>query len=248
VGTHDDLDHDGGWNASAAAWIEDVDQSITRKMLDPLVLHLCGDVSDRRTIDVGCGEGRFSRMLGERGARPTGIDPTIALLTVARDRGGVSPIRSIAEKMPFHDGAFDVAVTYITLVDIEGYAEAISEMSRVLSPGGRLVAVNINFTSASTDADGGWHRDDEDNALFVPIDNYGSEWSTIVEWKGIRIRNWHRPLSAYMMAYLKAGLTLRRFLEPTPPESLRTHPDLSRAFRVPWFTVMLWEKSGDVRA
>ena len=97
-------------------------------------------------------------------------------------------------------------------------------------------------SAASADPDSGWHRDEEGNALFVPIDNYGSEWSTILEWRGIRIRNWHRPLSAYMTAYLRAGLILRRFLEPTPPESLRAHPDVSRAFRVPWFTVMLWEK------
>ncbi len=62
--------------------------------------------------------------------------------------------------MPFRDATFDVAVTYITLVDIEGYAEAISEMSRVLRPGGRLVAVNVNFTSASVDPNNGWHRDD----------------------------------------------------------------------------------------
>ncbi len=73
---HDDaLDHDGGWDASAAAWLEDVEQNVTRKMLDPLILHLCGDVSGRHTIDVGCGEGRFSRMLAERGALTTGIDP-----------------------------------------------------------------------------------------------------------------------------------------------------------------------------
>ncbi len=238
----DDLAHDGGWDASAAAWLEDVEQNLTRKMLDPLILHLCGDVSDRYTIDIGCGEGRFSRMLAERGARATGIDPTTVLLTAARDRGGIWPIRAIAEQVPLRDATFDVAVTYITLVDIEDYTEAISEMSRLLRPGGRLVAVNVNFTSASTDPDSGWQRDDDGNALFVPIDNYGSEWSTILEWRGIRIRNWHRPLSAYMTAYLRAGLTLRRFLEPTPPDSLRTHAEFSRAFRVPWFTVMLWEK------
>jgi len=130
----DDLSHDGGWSASAAAWLEDVEQNLTRKMLDPLILDLCGDIRHRHTIDVGCGEGRFSRMLAERGARATGIDPTTALLTVARDRGGISPIRAIAEQMPFRDAAFDVAVTYITLVDIEGYAEAIREMARLLRP------------------------------------------------------------------------------------------------------------------
>lgn len=239
---NDDLSVDGGWHASAAAWIEGVEEDFTRKALDPLVLQLCGDVSNQRVIDVGCGEGRFSRMLADHGAACVGIDPTPDLLAAARDRGGIAPVRAIAEKMPLRDAAFDVAIAYITLVDIEGYAEAISEMARVLRPGGRLIAVNIGFVSASVGEGGGWQRDAFGNAQFVPIDNYGFEWSTVLAWRGIRIRNWHRPLGAYMTAYLRAGLTLRRFIEPTPPASLRENPDLDRAYRVPWFTVMLWEK------
>jgi len=238
----DGLAADGGWRASASAWIETVEQDLARKMLDPLVLRCCGDVAGKRVVDVGCGEGRFARMLAERGAECVGVDPTPALLAQARRLGGVTPIRAVAEHMPLRDRAFDLAVTYITLVDIPGYAEAIAEMARLLRPGGRLVAVNIGFVSASADPDGGWRRDEAGNALYVPIDNYGSEWSTVVEWQGIRIRNWHRPLSAYITAYLRAGLTLRRFYEPTPPRELRgLHPDLDRAFRVPWFTVMVWE-------
>jgi SAM-dependent methyltransferase len=152
-------------------------------------------------------------------------------------------VRAVAEAMPLRDAAFDLAVSYITLVDIEDYAAAIGEMARVLRPGGRLLAANIGFASASVAPNGGWHRDDEGNALFVPIDNYSDERSAVYEWSGIRIRNWHRPLGAYMSAYLRAGFIFRHFSEPVPPEALRTHPDAERAFRVPWFTVMLWEKS-----
>jgi SAM-dependent methyltransferase len=238
----DDLALDGGWHASAPAWIESVERDGTRMMLDPLVLRLCGDVAGQRALDVGCGEGRFSRMLAERGATCVGIDPTPALVAAARDRGGMAPLRAAAENVPLRDATCDLAVTYITLVDIEGYADAIAEMARVLRPGGRLVAVNIGFVSASSAPNGGWHRDDDGNALYVPIDNYASEWSTVLEWNGLRIRNWHRPLSAYMTAYLRAGLVLRRFLEPAPPPEFREHPDFARAARVPWFTLMSWEK------
>ncbi|MEX2227914.1 MAG: class I SAM-dependent methyltransferase [Dehalococcoidia bacterium] len=194
----DGLARDGGWHASAPAWIEGIERDMTRKMLDPLVLHLCGDVTGRRALDVGSGEGRFARMLAERGAECIGIDPTPALVAAARDRGNMSPVRAVAEAMSLRDGAFDLAVSYITLVDIEGYVEAIAEMARSLRPGGRLVAVNIGFASASVAENHGWQRDDDGNELFVPIDNYGSEWSAVLEWNGLRIRNWHRPLSAYM--------------------------------------------------
>lgn len=237
-----ELARDGGWEDSAQAWITAVEADPARAMLDPLVLRLCGDVSGMRVIDVGCGEGRFSRMLSERGAECVGIDPTLGLVQAARDGGAMKPLRAVAEAMPLRDAAFDLAITYITLVDIERYREAIGEMARVLRPGGRLLAVNIGFVSASSAPNGGWARDEDGRPLYVPIDRYGEEWSQVYDWSGIRIRNWHRPLSAYMSAYLRAGLTLRRFTEPMPPDSLRGHPDIDRAARVPWFTVMLWEK------
>lgn len=240
--TDDGLGSDGGWEASARAWIEGVEQNMTRAMLDPLVLHLCGDVAQQRVVDVGCGEGRFSRMLAARGARCVGIEPTQPLAETARDRGSIAAVRAVGEAMPLCDAAFDLALTYITLVDIEHYREAIGEMSRVLRPGGRLVAVNVGFGSASALPSEGWLRDGDGKELYVPIDNYGTEWSAVYEWRGIRIRNWHRPLSGYMTAYLRAGLILRRFLEPVPPEELRARPEFGRAFRVPWFTVMVWEK------
>jgi SAM-dependent methyltransferase len=238
----DDLPLDGGWAASAPAWIVGVEQDSARRFLDPLMLHLAGDVRAARVVDVGCGEGRFSRVLADRGARCIGIDPTRLLLNAARDRGAMAPVQAMAEAMPLRPGAFDLAVTYITLVDITGYREAIAEMARALRPGGRLLAANIGFVSASVETNGGWHRDESGNALYVPIDNYSTEWSRVYEWAGLRLRNWHRPLAAYMSAYLRAGLILRRFMEPVPPDSLRQHPDVERAFRVPWFTVMLWEK------
>ncbi len=63
------------------------------------------------------------------------------------------------------------------------------------------------------------------------------------EWAGMRIVNWHRPLSQYMRAYLGAGLMLRAFLEPVPEDtSLRTQDYFEDWFRVPQFTVMRWEK------
>lgn len=230
------------WAESAGAWIEAVPHDPARKMLDPLMLRLCGDVADARVLDVGCGEGRFCRMLAGRGATCIGIDPTPDLLLAARDRGSIVPIRAVAEAMPLRAASVDLAVSYITLVDIEPYREAIAEIARVLRPGGRIVVANIGFVSASQALNGGWLRDDAGTPLHVPIDRYLSESSAVFEWAGIRLRNWHRPLSAYMSAYLKTGLILRDFLEPAPPEQFRGLPDFERAFRVPWFTVMRWQK------
>jgi SAM-dependent methyltransferase len=236
-------DPDGGWTASAGAFIrflDDGDVSRTR-LLDEVMLRLCGDVDSSHVLDVGCGEGRFMRMLRERGATCAGIDPTPGMVAAARERASGDVVRAMAEKIPFGDGRFDLVVSYVTLVDIPGYREAIREMARVLSPGGHLIVANLSFVTASE----GWARGEDGKRLYHRVDRYVEEWSRVFEWSGISIVNWHRPLGAYMRAYLECGLLLREFLEPMPTdESLRDDAFFEDWYRVNDFTVMDWQQPG----
>jgi hypothetical protein len=62
-----------------------------------------------------------------------------------------------------------------------------------------------------------------------------------VEWKGVRIRNWHRPFSAYMSLLLGQGLVLRHFEEPMPRGG---DPKWNAKYqRVPFFLLMEWWKA-----
>lgn len=232
-----------GWEFSARAYIEFQDRGDANRtlLLDPVMLDQCGDVKGKLVIDLGSGEGRFSRMLAERGARVVGLDLTRELLHTAHTRRGANDtyLRGTAERLPFRSDCFEVAVSYITLVDIVDFRAAIAEAARVLRRGGRLVAANLGFITASA----GWLRDDAGKRLYHRVDRYAAEWSQVYEWSGIRITNWHRPLSAYMSAYLDAGLELRAFLEPVPEDqSLRDDDFFEDWFRVPLCNVMTWEK------
>ncbi len=231
------------WAASARAYIafQDAGDRNRTLLLDPVMLDLCGDVRGLAVLDLGCGEGRFCRMLAARGARTAGIDATPEMTRTATRRGGGGQayLTGSAESLPFADAAFDLVVSYVTLVDIADYAAAIRESARVLRPGGHLVAANLGFVTASS----GWQRDAAGKRLYRPIDRYADEFTQTYEWLGMRIINWHRPLSAYMSAYLGAGLVLRDFLEPVPrDESLRDLEWSEDWFRVPEFTIMRWQK------
>jgi ubiquinone/menaquinone biosynthesis C-methylase UbiE len=253
------LDAAQGWEDSARAYIAFQDAGDVNRtlLLDPVMLEQCGDVRGLRVLDLGCGEGRFCRMLAERGARVTGIDLTPAMVREAHARGagGGAYARASAEALPFAAAAFDLVVSYVTLVDIPDYRAAIGECARVLRPGGRIVAANLGFVTASA----GWLRDDEGRRLYHRIDRYADEFAQVFDWQPrelmpdpgrledfplrIRITNWHRPLSAYMSAYLDAGLELRSFLEPVPEDqSLREDDFYEDWFRVPLFNVMRWER------
>ena len=160
----------------------------------------------RDALDVGCGEGRFCRMLKAAGVRATGIDPTRLLLDLAKQRDPTGDYRlGRAEQLEFADASFDLAVSYITLIDIPDFRAAIREMARVLRAGGSLLVANLTgFTSAC--ADRGWVKDEKGEHLHYPVDNYLREFPFWFEWNGIRIENWHRPLAAYMAAFLEVGL------------------------------------------
>ncbi len=233
-----------GWDSSAQAWIEFVRTGDTNRdyVLDPVMLDLAGNVQGYEILDVGCGEGRFCRMLAARGAHVTGIDPTSELIELARkDHPNGRYIECGAESLPFDDDAFDLVVSYLTLIDIDDYEAAIHEMARVLRKGGRLAIANLN--SFVTTRPEGWIKDEKGNRLYVPVDNYFEFVPQQVEWRGIEIINWHRPFEAYLQALLRQGLRLLAFHEPKPTcEGLNAVPSLSSALRVPWFHAMLWEK------
>jgi SAM-dependent methyltransferase len=237
---------DNGWENSAGAWIESMGEQGERgdwgrqHVLDPVMMARVASGRFANALDIGCGEGRFCRMLKQAGVKATGIDPTAPLIQEALRRDPSGDYRlGRAEQLDFADASFDLVVSYITLIDIPDFRAAIREMARVLRPDGSLLMANLTgFTSSG--AERGWVKDDEGEHLHFPVDRYLDEFSFWFEWSGIRIENWHRPLSAYMSAFLESGLMLKYFAEPEAVSGAEVHRE--RHHRAPWFVVMEWQR------
>src|SRR5207302_7962175 len=171
----------------------------------------------------------------------TGIDTTPALLASARARDPECTfLEAAAERLPFDDNAFDLVISYLSLIDIPDMQAAISEMARVLKPGGALLIANLNsFNTACS----GWVKGGAGERLYFPIDNYLQERSIWIEYRGIRVMNHHRPMSTYMRALLDAGLRPTYLDEPAPrPDA--PEPTATGRGRVPGSRVI----DGRVRA
>jgi SAM-dependent methyltransferase len=231
-----------GWADSASAWIADMGDHGDygrEHVLDPPMMERVRARAPGRALDVGCGEGRFCRMMQACGISTVGIDPTAALLDQARshDPGGDYRL-GVAEDLLFEEDCFDLVVSYLSLIDIPDLPAAVAEMVRVLRPGGTLLIANLNgFTTAAMEL--GWQTGPDGEKRFS-FDHYLDERAAWVGWRGIRIVNWHRPLSVYMSLLLGHGLVLRHFSEPAP-----TGGDPAKAARyrrAPWFLLMEWEK------
>ena len=230
------------WTESAQDWIA-TDQAVRTGMLDRWMLDALGDVGGKSVIDIGCGEGRFSRLLAELGATVTGIDLTEPLIARARSlaSGGETYIIGNAENLDaVADEKFDLAVSYIVLVDLNDYRSAINAAYRVLRPGGRFIVCNIHPMRSSVP--GGWIKQG-DAKLFYPVDNYTHEGPREFTWWGKSFINMHRTLSSHIAAFLDAGFTLRALHEPVPSEEeLAANPTFDDEYRIPNFIIYALEK------
>jgi SAM-dependent methyltransferase len=232
-----------GWTESSQAWIDFVDRGDPNRIhiIDPAVREFCGECTGLTVLDVGCGEGRFCRSVADAGL-VVGLEPIPQLAQTARERQTTGAfVCASGEKIPLQNGCVDLVVSVLSLIDIPDFRAAICEMSRVLRPGGRLVIANL--TSMATANNGGWTRNALGQKVSFPIDRYFEERGENAEWAGIKVVNFHRPLDAYMTAFLDSGLILRQFKELRPVRGAEPIPPvIEDNDRVPLFLAMEWAK------
>lgn len=97
----------------------------------------------RRTLDLGCGVGRHVRLFASEGFESHGLDASdsgIAFTREAARREGLAVDLKVGEMtaLPYPDGAFDYVLSFNVIYhgDRSVVAKAISEIRRVLTPGG----------------------------------------------------------------------------------------------------------------
>jgi len=104
-----------------------------------------------RLLDIGCGTGRLLAQAARRepSAILVGIDTDRDSIEIARDRARSAPAPielhlASAERMPFADDYFDVAVAVFVVGAMPGATRrrVLGEAHRVLRPGGRLLTVD----------------------------------------------------------------------------------------------------------
>ncbi|MBJ6726284.1 3-demethylubiquinone-9 3-O-methyltransferase [Geomonas sp. Red875] len=112
------------------------------------------DLAGRRALEVGCGGGILCEEIARMGFATTGIDPAAASIAVAsRHAAGaglaIDYLRGSGERLPFADGAFDAVFCCDVLEHVRDLPAVISEIGRVLKPGGIFCYDTINRTVAS---------------------------------------------------------------------------------------------------
>jgi demethylmenaquinone methyltransferase / 2-methoxy-6-polyprenyl-1,4-benzoquinol methylase len=100
-----------------------------------------------RALDLATGTGDIAFGLEERGARVVGLDITLRMIELARQKPVARRVRFLVgdmQALPFADDSFDIVTTGYGLRNVPNLGLAIEEIGRVLAPGGRLVSLDFN--------------------------------------------------------------------------------------------------------
>lgn len=129
-------------------WAPTYDDSDPSTELDePILSALWGDPEGRRALDLGCGTGRYARLLVEAGARAVGLDLSRAMLRrAAADRRlrGAEWVQGSVDALPFRSASFDLVVSGLVLDHLARIDPYFEEIARVLRAGGRSVVATVH--------------------------------------------------------------------------------------------------------
>jgi SAM-dependent methyltransferase len=88
-----------------------------------------------RALDVGGGPGEHAAAWAAAGIDAVVVDPSAAMLAVARRRPGVATVRGVSQQLPFRPGTFQLVFFHLSL-HYGDWRRALDEATRVLAPGG----------------------------------------------------------------------------------------------------------------
>ncbi len=235
--------YDGWFLSPAGRYVEEVENALLLQLLRPR--------AGQSVLDVGCGTGNHLLLLRQMGLDVSGLDPSEAMLAVARDKLGPAVDLRVgsAEELPFDDNSFDM-VTLISCLEFSPHPfRALAEAFRV----GRshVVVAVLNRLSAN-----GVQRKIEGllrptlyrHARFFSILELRymirrvlgvsrMEWGSVL-WLPLRFHRWDRmvhgwmprrrnPFGAFLAVRVEILYTHQGALNPLTTSWMRARPEAS---------------------
>ena len=210
------------WNAMGDEWVKLAQTGESRMcFIMPNMLKFMGDVKGKKILDLGCGEGGYSRELSKKGAQLVSIDCSKKAIEFANAFAKEENlhiehyIRNSNDLFDIESEQFDIVLCSMMLMDCEDLEGTLREVVRVLKPNGRLFA-SVLHPCFDGNHETGIGRQGVGIERQVVVMNYfePKEWEAPL-WKGTTPVIWrHRTLEDYVKTFIKVGLTIVDLNEP----------------------------------
>jgi len=184
----------------------------------PTILRLLGPVQGRRVLDLGCAAGHLTHELVLAGADVVALDKSERMVAHARrlvDGRARVEVADLSQPLHMVDShSMDLVAASLVLHYLPDWQGVISEVYRVLKPGGALVmSVHHPIT--------GWSRSDRTD--YHRLELIEEKWN--VDGVETTAKMWRRPVSAVFTPLLNQGLVIDLVHEPEPSFDERAVPD-----------------------
>ncbi len=196
-----------------------------KTLLNPNILRLAGDLTDKKVLDAGCGNGHLSRKLAKLGANVTGIEPSDSFYQYCVEREQTEPlgVHYVQQDLSFLNviDTYNIVLLVNVLMDIPDYELALRNCANSLKSDGTLIL----------------------SILHPAFPGFESDWQTMGK---VEIKEYfnpepikqkygylfHRPLQDYMNLLIENGLTIEELVEP------KLESGDSRSAHVPQFLMI----------
>lgn len=185
------------------------------------VIEMLGDISGKKILDAGCGNGKVSRLLAKGGASVFGIDKTEDQIKVAKNTDSKLKIQYFVGDITNLDilpNDFDIAVSLMTFLYLnkEDFIEAARQIRKHLKLGGRFVYGNIDSYRFYSDKDTNIDK----------TEKLEQELPT-VNGKIFKTTFYKHPYSFVVKTFMDTGFKIINEIKPEETEEeLRSYPAL----------------------
>jgi SAM-dependent methyltransferase len=213
----------------------------------PELEKLLPDLKGKVVLDLGCGYGWHCRYAVEHGARSViGTDLSEKMLAEAKTRTNdprITYMRAAIEDIDFSPESFDLIFSSLAFHYVESFEPVCAMLYKLLKPGGDLVfsVEHPIFTAQGTQE---WVCDEDGTKLHWPVDRYFLEGRREAIFLGHAVVKYHRTLTGYLDPLINSGFSLRKVIEPRPPqEGLQTNKSMHEELRRPMMLLVAAHKA-----
>ena len=187
----------------------------------PYTLEKLGNVRGKRILDLGCGDGGYSRALAKKGAFVTSADCSEVMVGYAKNKAEEENLKidhhvvNANALIGIPENCYDVVLCSMMLMDVEDLDGTLKEIHRVLRPKGTVFISILHpcFKGKET----AWLKD---NGIQVLVSDYHNPKEWAGEIKGMKdpVIYRHRTMSDYVKAFVRNGFKISDMNEPIPTE------------------------------
>lgn len=221
----------------------------------PAIMHELGDIRGKRILDLGCGDGYYSRLMAEAGADVVGVDFSQEFIDLAKKQEQKQPLGihyfngDIANMDFLPSAEIDGAVAdfvFVTIPTQEKYIQAIKEVHRALKKNGTVLIsrghpANFNRPEQRRSKDYSLSYDKEPS-YFDSLTPQHVKMN--IEGKPVEWTNYHRSLEDFLNPWLENRFVITKVIEPKPAQdAIERFPEqLGGTDKLPYYIVFKLKK------